>query len=110
MTKRTTHVKTRPYVTLGLFALIGIAGAAWFAWRDTWAFGLYGLAVATILGLKLGLSLLPAQTWPLRDGGMDYLRVCAVVPIYNEDPAILRQTLDSIASQTRPVQHVSNCR
>lgn len=65
-----------------------------------WSYGaasLYGVAVFTILGTKLLLSLLPAHRWPDPDLRT---RVGVVVTIYNEDPALLRQCLDSLQSQT----------
>lgn len=101
-----THVQPRPLITVALFVSIGVLGAAWFAWRGAFAFGIYGAAVATILGGKLALSLMPPATWPTRSARVAGLRVAAVVPFFHEDPTILRATLDSIAAQTRPVAHI----
>jgi len=56
-----------------------------------------------LLAAKLLLSLLPAQRW---NPAPPKRRVCLVVPIYNEDPAILARGLASIDAQTYPPTHV----
>ena len=57
-----THVQPRPVITVALFVCIGILGGAWFLWRGAFAFGIYGAAVATILGGRLVLSLFAARS------------------------------------------------
>jgi Glycosyltransferases, probably involved in cell wall biogenesis len=37
---------------------------------------------------------------------LDFLRVSVMVPTYNEDPAVFRAMLDSVAAQTRQVQRL----
>ncbi|MCZ2806167.1 glycosyltransferase [Modestobacter sp. VKM Ac-2983] len=85
-----------PWLITGIFAAILAVGVAWFEWRGSPGWTIYGGAVAVILGSKLLLSLLPARRW----GPAPDLRVAVVVPFYNEDPAILARALDSIDSQT----------
>lgn len=58
--------------------------------------GLYGLVAATLLGGKLLLSLAPVRRYPVRP---PLRRTCLVLPMYNEDPGILRRALASIDAQ-----------
>jgi hyaluronan synthase len=63
--------------------------------------GPYGVVVFTILGLKLvGASLHRPATTPAWQAPR--LRVTMVVPIYNEDPDLLRACLRSVLLQRRP--------
>lgn len=82
---------------VSLFAAVGAAAAAWFSWRGFPSWSPYGAAIAVLLTGKLVLSLLPARRYPPAPPG---IRVAVVVPIYNEDPAILARGLDSIDAQT----------
>jgi hyaluronan synthase len=88
-----------PWRTLAVFGVVVAAAVAWFAWRGLPVFTWYGAVVAVLLGGKLALSLVPAQRWQPAPAGV---RTCVVIPIYNEDPAFVRQALASIDAQTYP--------
>ncbi|MFE4949278.1 glycosyltransferase [Leifsonia sp. NPDC056665] len=84
------------------------AGLGWL-WWNAGGPGWYGIAVTALLGTKLLLSWLHrAET--VRNAGeqsiLDGLRVGAAIPMYNEDPQMLRASLASLLAQTRPVQSV----
>lgn len=96
-------VETNPLLVVALLALVTSFAFAWFAWRGWSGLSVYGAVVGVILGGKLLLSLLPAAKWPAAPEGV---RTCLVVPIYNEDPAILASNLASVDAQTYPVTHV----
>jgi hyaluronan synthase len=63
----------------------------------------YGVAVFSILAVKLAASFKhhPHTVPPSPD-----LRVAAVVPVYNEDPALLASCLDSLDRQTYPIWRI----
>lgn len=69
----------------------------------------YGLAVGTLLGVKLLLSIKrrrqPTAAW--RDGGAAQHTVHAVITTFNESPDMLRRCLLSLAGQTRRPQSVT---
>ena len=91
------------WLVAGLFVVIIATALAWFSWRGAPGWSLYGIAVASLLGTKLVLSLLPAERWAPADPAT---RVAVVVPIYNEDPAILARGLASIDAQTHTPAYV----
>lgn len=84
-------------VVLGLFGLVAAAAGSWLWWRGAPSWGIYGAAVGALLGGKLLLSLLPPPRWA---SASKSTRVCVVIPIYNEDPAIVARSLASIEAQT----------
>jgi hyaluronan synthase len=93
----------KPVLVLALFAAVGAVAAAWFWWRGIPSWSIYGGTVALLLGVKLLLSLAPQQRWAAAPAGR---KVCVVVPIYNEDPAIVARALDSIEAQNYPITWV----
>ena len=90
-------------IVLTLFSAISAAAATWLWWRGAAGWSIYGIAIGTILGAKLLLSLLPA---PRRTPAPVSTRVCVVVPIYNEDPAIVARSLASVDAQTHRPTYV----
>lgn len=96
-------IDPNPYVAAGLFLAIGAAAAGWLWLHGHTAWTPYGLAVAGLLATKLTLSLIPAQKWGTAN---PRLRVGVVVPMFNEDPAILAACLASIARQTHAPAYV----
>lgn len=90
-------------VVLTLFLVVLAVAAAWLWWRGTPTWSVYGLAVGVLLGGKLLLSLLRPPTWAPAPATT---RVCVVVPIYNEDPAIVARALASIDAQTHQPTYV----
>lgn len=71
--------------------------------------GWYGSAVSVLIGAKLVLSLLarPFTVTPAAQARLDSHQVVAVITCRNEDPAALRLCLDSLITQTRPVNGVA---
>lgn len=64
--------------------------------------GLYGIAVGTILVVKLLLSIPVRRRRPTRqEPAPAGLNVAAVITVYNEDPRVLHACLDSLIGQTR---------
>ncbi len=96
-------VRSNPWLVIGLFGVIAVVTATWMAWRGVPGVSIYGGVVALLLLGKLALSLMPAPKWEPAPLGW---RVCVVVPIYNEDPAILARNLASIDAQTYAPTHV----
>ncbi|WP_158542936.1 glycosyltransferase [Phytoactinopolyspora halophila] len=94
-------VKRLPIVSIALFG--AAASLVVTRWSTYGAASLYGVAVFTILGTKLLLSLLPAKRWPAPNPRM---RVGVIVTLYNEDPELLRQCLGSILNQTFQPTHI----
>lgn len=72
-------------------------------WSSYGVASIYGVAVFTVLGGKLFASLIPPRRWPRPNRRH---RVGAIVTIYNEDPELLRRCLDSLLSQTFPVERI----
>ena len=101
----TDDVVVRPNRAVVITLFIGIAAAAtaWLWWRGAPAWSIYGIAVGVLLGTKLLLSLLPPPRWRPAPATT---RVCVVVPIYNEDPAIVARSLASIDAQTHRPTYV----
>ena len=91
------RVRANPWVVISLFSVVAAGAAVWMVWRGIPGISIYGVVVAVLLLGKLVLSLLPAPKWDPAPRGW---RVCVVVPIYNEDPAILARNLASIDAQT----------
>jgi len=96
-------VRANPWLVLGLFGVIAVLAGMWMDWRGVPGISIYGVIVAVLLVGKLVLSLLPAPRWEQAPPGWS---VCVVVPIYNEDPAILARGLASIDAQTYAPTHV----
>lgn len=90
-------------LVLVLFGVIALIAGAWLWWGGAPAWGYYGTAVGVLLGGKLVLSLLPPPRWTPAPATT---RVCVVVPIYNEDPAIVARSLASIEAQTHQPTYV----
>lgn len=63
--------------------------------------GWYGLAVGTILAIKLLLSIPVRRRRPTCAEEPSGLSVAAVITVYNEDPRVLHACLDSLIRQTR---------
>ncbi|GLY00763.1 glycosyltransferase [Actinoplanes sp. NBRC 101535] len=40
---------------------------------------------------------------------LENLSIAVIMPVYNEDPAIVRQSIESMLAQTRPLQAISVC-
>lgn len=96
-------VRRNPWVVTLLFGIVLALIVGWFWWRGSPSWGIYGVGVAAILGTKLLLSLLPAHRWAPPPPGV---RVAVVIPIFNEDPAILARGLASIDAQSYRPEHV----
>jgi hyaluronan synthase len=67
--------------------------------------GWYGIAVTILIGAKLIMSLLarPAPDRPRTRSWVQHCKVAATITCYNEDPAALKQCLESILrSRRRP--------
>ena len=93
--------RSRNQIPLGLFALIGVILAV--DWRYTGGPAWYGIAVLSLLTVKLGLSL---GSKPYRPDGAGAARVAkldivGVVTCFNEKPELLRACLESILAQSR---------
>lgn len=71
-------------------------------WAQRGVVTAYGLVAFGLLAVKVGLSLLPARYGDPPRGW----QVVALVPVYNEDPAILHRTLESLTRQTYPLRRV----
>lgn len=72
-------------------------------------FGAYGIAVGSLLALKLLLSIQRSRRRP-RHGLRDTTRgmsIHAVITVYNEAPDMLRACLESLLAQTRRPQSVT---
>jgi hyaluronan synthase len=68
----------------------------------------YGLAVFTLLGVKLlgsAVARVHVVTGAARDR-VNQMYVVAIMPVYNEDPQTFRRTLTSLLHQSRPVNAV----
>lgn len=101
---RTTEVYVKRHPTLAVLMFISIALLCLAFLRDS-AWSIYGYVAFSILGTKLFLSLLPPKKWKGRVE--DLPTVGVVVTVYNEDPAFLRQCLDSLIVQScRPTRIV----
>jgi hyaluronan synthase len=104
-------------------ALILIAALCLLAWIWQQAGGpsWYGLAALSLFAVKIIMSWRPHPATKqhrnkthndaeLSDAGPDSdltgLRIGVVVPVYNEDPAMLMACLESLLAQTRPVTSV----
>lgn len=79
-----------------------IVAATVLLWWQRESASWYGVVAFGVLGIKIGLALWPT---PRMDTPPD-LRVVALVPVYNEDPAILDQTLRSLLAQTYPIRQI----
>lgn len=94
----------RNFLPLLVFGLL--AGLTALHWLVTGAHHLstYGLIVMTFLGVKLVMSAdhRPATATPEQHAELTKATWVAVVPFYNEDPAMLERCLRSLAEQTEP--------
>lgn len=96
-----TRVGRNGWIAVLLFITVG----ALVAWRGMTLGGgasVYGIAVFAILGLKLGLSLLPDRT----SSTPSHARIGVVITAYNEDPELLRRCVESLQQQTYPVSRI----
>jgi hyaluronan synthase len=89
-----------PTVVIGIVALTTIVILV-----PSW----YGTIALSTLIAKMLLSLrthrayaVPAFTWT----GAEPLRITAIVPMYNEDPEIIRRTIRSLLGQTRQADRI----
>jgi hyaluronan synthase len=72
------------------------------AWSQRGTVTVYGVVAFGLLAVKVGLSL-----WPPRYGDPPRgWRVVAIVPVWNEDPAIVDRTIRSLLRQAYPVARV----
>jgi hyaluronan synthase len=91
---------------LSVILFMGLVAIGLIQWRGLpshaqW----YGLAVFAILAAKLGASTrrrMPRVTYD-QQRELERKVVVAVVPMRNEDPDVLRRSLESLLEQTRPV-------
>lgn len=91
-------VHTHRAVALLPLALIVLLGVGLWLVRDN-PISLYGASVSCVVAVKLVLSLAPVQRFPAEPPA---LRTAVVVPMFNEDPEIIRRTLRSIDVQDHP--------
>lgn len=94
---------------LGLLTLILIGALTCFSWWLAGGANWYGAAVVALLAAKSVLSWSARDAVPRSARSQRYLRelnVGVAVPFYNEDPALLEGTLESILGQTRLPQSV----
>lgn len=96
-------VKRHPLVATLLFSLVALLVTA--SWWDEGILSIYGVVVFAILGTKLFLSLLPATKY--REVTQGEIRAGGVVTIYNEDPASLRRSLDSLLAQSHQLEAIA---
>lgn len=89
---------------VAIFGVIVGALVAHYAVTGDVSVSIYGVAVLFLLTAKLGASLAhrPADDEPAAQEATRHLTTALVVPVYNEDPAMLARCLDSIAGQTQP--------
>jgi hyaluronan synthase len=88
---------------------MGIVAVALFQWHDLpTAAHWYGLAVFALLATKLSASTrarIPRITYEQQQE-LNRKFIAAVVPVHNEDPEVLRRSLQSLLDQSRPVNGV----
>jgi len=93
--------KPRNHIPLGLFAVIGVILTV--DWRYTGGPTWYGIAVLSLLTVKLALSL-GSKPYRLDEAGaakVAKLDIVSAVTCFNEKPELLRACLESILAQTR---------
>jgi hyaluronan synthase len=94
-------------VAAGVF--LGVCVSFGLLWASAGGSGWYGIAVTALLAAKLLLSWIH-RTKKVKTAAeqrlLDELRVGVAIPMYNEDPHMLRACLSSLLAQTRPVQTV----
>lgn len=97
--RRRLRVDTRPFLTGSLFVAFAVAGVALLRVAGQHAFAWYGALLASLLGIKLFLSILPPRRWgrPPTE-----IVVGVVVPIFNEDWNALSKCLAALEAQSRP--------
>jgi len=92
-------VKALSFLTLGLVGAI-VAGS----WAISGRFSWFGLAMIGILAAKSVLSWSHSDV-DVRDAAsrrvIEHSRLGVAIPMYNEDPALIERTLESILVQTR---------
>ncbi|MGW2064336.1 glycosyltransferase [Streptomyces sp. NBC_01617] len=88
-----------------MHTLIHAWDAIYSSWRQLhW----YGVAVGSLLGIKLLLSIRRRRSPGLTFRKTTHrLSIHGVVTVYNESPAMLRRCLDSILAQTLPPQSLT---
>ena len=94
-------------VSAAIFVVVS-AAFGWL-WWSAGGPGWYGIAVTALLATKLLLSWLhrPKSLETAEDRRrVDALAVGVAIPMYNEDPQMLRACLSSLLAQTRPVRTV----
>jgi len=70
-------------------------------------YGLWAVSLTFVLSqLIMSWFQRPFTVTPEQSAKLDRLLVAAVIPCYNEDPAILNRTIYSLFSQTRPLDWV----
>ncbi|MGI5216201.1 glycosyltransferase [Plantactinospora sp. CA-290183] len=90
---------------LVVVAFLALTAVALVQWREVPAtVRWYGLAVFTLLSIKLMASVVARAYVATADGlrGLDRLYVATVVPVHNEDPKTFRRALEALLAQTRP--------
>lgn len=92
-----SRVLERPAATVGTFLAVAAAATTLLVLSGS-GLTAYGIAVVTLLAVKLGLSLAPSRRYPAAPPAS--VRTAVVVPFYNEDPDLLARTLASVDDQT----------
>ena len=73
--------------------------------RETWMLGVWAVSLGFVLSqLLLAWFQRPFTVTDAQRAKLDRLAVAAVVPCYNEDPAILDRTIYALFAQTRPAR------
>lgn len=93
----------------GVVAFATLAGAVAILWWLNGGPSWYGTAVASLLAVKLVLSwssrAKTART-AIQAERLQSFSVGVAVPMYNEDPSLLRACLASLLAQTRPIDSI----
>ncbi len=83
-----------------VFVIAGVLVLAWMA--GEFRLGWYGVIAISYLGIKIAM----ATAYRPYTGTIEPGRIAVVVPLYNEDPEVVEQSIRSILRQTRPVDEI----
>lgn len=102
MKKRDRRLRLRQIQALLAFVFV-IAGVMVLAtMTGEFRLGWYGVVAVSYLGIKIAM----ATAYRPYTGTIKPGRVAVVVPLYNEDPEVVEQSIRSILRQTRPVDEI----